>query len=154
MDLPAALRGYNESTQLLLREAALVTDEQLDQRVPDHWSPRQILHHVADSETHAYIRLRRLLAEPAGSIIHGYDEAAWAECEALGYLDLPVTHSRAVFRSVRAASLDLLERIGPGDLARYGDHTESGRYTLANWLDIYTRHPLEHARQLRQALRA
>ena len=154
MDLPATLRAYHESTQLLLREAALVTDEQLDRRVGDEWSPRQILHHVADSEAHSYIRLRRLLAEPAGSIIHGYDEAAWAECPALGYTDLPVTHSRAVFRSVRAASLDLLGRIGPADLERYGTHTESGRYTLADWLDIYTRHPLQHARQLHQALRA
>ena len=153
MDLAAARRAYNESTQFLLREAALVTDEQLDRRVGTEWSPRQILHHVADSETHGYIRLRRLLAEPAGSIIPGYDESAWAECDALGYLELPVTHSRAVFRSVRAASLDLLERLAPADLERYGQHTETGHYTLGDWLDIYIRHPLEHARQLHEAQR-
>ena len=48
--------------------------------------------------------LRRLLAEPAGSLIQGYDEAAWARCHALGYEELPVENSLRVIAAVRAAS--------------------------------------------------
>lgn len=36
---------------------------------------RQVIHHVADSATQSYARLRRLLAEPLGSIIQGDDES-------------------------------------------------------------------------------
>ena len=48
-------------------EAALagITPEELD-RAPaeaDAWTARQVAHHLADSETMAYIRLRRLIAE-------------------------------------------------------------------------------------------
>lgn len=43
--------------------AGLAADE-LDRRLaPGEWSPREIVHHLGDSETNSYIRLRRLLAE-------------------------------------------------------------------------------------------
>ena len=42
-----------------------------------------VIHHVADSETNSYVRLRRLMAEPAGTAIQGYDEAQWARVTAL-----------------------------------------------------------------------
>ncbi len=154
MDLASAIEEYARSTQSLLEAASQVTTDQLDRHVPGGWSARQILHHVADSETQSYIRLRRLLAEPAGSVIQGYDEAAWAECDALGYRDLPIEHSLQVFGAVRTASLDVLRRLSLDDLDRYGEHSEAGRYTLAQWLDIYTRHPREHTQQLNEAVRA
>ena len=31
-------------------------------------------------------------------------------------------------------------------------HTESGRYTLADWLDTYVAHAHDHAEQIRAAL--
>ncbi len=143
---------YRAATQAFLDIAEAVTAEQLDLHHPDGWSARQIIHHVADSEAQSYARLRRLLAEPQGSVIQGYDESAWAECEILGYKDLPVENSLAVFASVRAASADLLDRISDSDENRSGVHTESGHYTIKNWLENYTAHPLDHAVQLLRAL--
>jgi hypothetical protein len=35
----------------------------------NEWSARQCIHHMADSEAQSYARLRRLVAEPEGSII-------------------------------------------------------------------------------------
>jgi hypothetical protein len=55
---------------------------------------------------------------------------------------------------VRTASLDVLRRLGEQDLERYGEHSESGRYTLAMWLEIYTEHPRAHAAQLIEAVNA
>jgi len=152
MTIDDAARDYEESTAEFLREVDRVTDENIDRHVAGGWSARQIIHHVADSEAQSYARLRRLLAEPLGSIIQGYDEAAWAECELLGYRELPVQNSLMVFTAVRNASLDLVKRLAPGDLERYGEHTEAGRYSVATWLEAYTRHPREHAAQLVEAL--
>jgi hypothetical protein len=154
MDLSGAVNDYEASTHVLLEAARSVRQDQLDRRVPGGWSARQIIHHVADSETQSYVRLRRLIAEPEGSLVQGYDEVAWAESDALGYRDLAVEHSLAVFAAVRGASLDVLRRLSEDDLDHYGEHSESGRYTVAMWLDIYVRHPREHTEQLLEALNA
>ena len=38
--------------------------------------------------------------------------------------------------------------------AREGMHTESGRYTVLQWLQIYAEHAHNHAAQIRVARRA
>jgi hypothetical protein len=154
MSLAHDIADYEAATTHFLDAADHVTAQNIDHHVEGGWSARQVIHHVADSEAQSYARLRRLLAEPAGSTILGYDEAAWAECVALGYVELPTENSREVFRAVRRASLDVLGRLSEDDLVRYGEHSESGRYSLAMWLDIYREHPRAHAAQLLEAISA
>jgi hypothetical protein len=154
MEIDHLANDYEAATNEFLAAVSSIDTSQLDSHVPDGWTPRQVLHHVADSEAQSYARLRRLLAEPSGSIIQGYDEALWAESPLLGYKELDPSHSLAVFRAVRAASLDLLRRISVSDLERTGTHSESGPYSVANWIDIYTRHPREHAAQLLEGANA
>jgi hypothetical protein len=154
MTVVESVHAYEHSTEYFLNEALVVNAQNIDRHVEGGWSARQVIHHIADSEAQSYARLRRLIAEPAGSVIQGYDEAAWAESEQLGYRELPIEHSLDVFRAVRAASLDVLQRLSEQDLERYGEHSESGRYTLAMWLDIYTEHPRAHAAQLVEAVNA
>ncbi len=146
--------AYSMATSHFLHEALVVNEENLDRHLEGGWSARQVIHHLADSEAQSYARLRRLIAEPAGSVIQGYDEAAWAQSEQLGYQVLPITHSLEVFKAVRLASLDVLMRLRDADLERFGEHSHSGRYTLATWLDIYTQHPAAHAAQLVEAVNA
>jgi hypothetical protein len=129
-----------------------LTDKELDTRDPDGWSARMIVHHLADSETQSAIRLRRLLAEPLGSTIQGYDEAAWALSPALAYQRSSITTSLQVLHAIRSATAELLDRLSVEDLERYGFHTESGRYTVRDWLSIYTAHGVEHSDQIRRAL--
>jgi DinB superfamily len=126
-----------------------ITDEELDRQPPDpdEWTVRQILHHVADSESMAYIRLRRLIAED-DPLIQGYDEPEWAR--RLHY-DRPIEPSLAVLRAIRAASLQLLEALEPSEWTRTGTHTESGTYSVEGWLGIYAAHPQDHANQIRSA---
>ena len=144
--------AYLEATEYFFSCVAKMTSDSVDNHHPDGWSARQVIHHMADSEAQFYVRLRRLLAEPAGSEIQGYDEGAWAECEALGYQTLATEPSLAVIAAVRASSALVLEQLNADDLARYGMHTESGLHTLSDWVDIYTRHPREHGDQLLRAL--
>jgi len=131
-------------------EAALdaITDDQLDQPAPDGgWTARQVVHHLADSEATAFVRLRRLIAEDEPQII-GYDEPEYAR--RLHY-DRPIGASLAVVRAVRAASLELLESLTPGEWERRGTHSEAGAYSVDDWLRIYAGHPHDHAGQIRAA---
>jgi DinB superfamily len=126
---------------------AALRDEDLDRRPaePDGWTPRQVIHHLADSESMAYIRLRRLLAED-DPVIVGYDEPKWAR--RLHY-ERPIDSSLAVLRAVRTASLELLESIEEAEWSRTGTHSESGPYGVEGWLEIYASHPRDHASQIR-----
>ena len=131
-------------------EAALdgITDQELDrQPAPAEWTPRQVVHHLADSEATAYVRLRRLIAED-GPVIQGYDEPEYAR--RLHY-DRPIEPSLAVLRAVRAASLQLLEALTPEEWERSGTHSESGPYSVDRWLTIYADHCHDHADQIRRA---
>ena len=144
---------YEKATRYFESLAEHVAEKDLDNRHPDGWSARQVIHHLADSEAQSYARLRRLVAEPAGSIIQGYDENLWAANPILGYNELPIAESMKVFSSVRAASLTIFRRLADADLERWGDHTERGRITIRDWHSSYSKHPLDHAGQLERAVR-
>ena len=77
MDINEYARGYEAATKYFADRVAGLSDSDLDRSRPGEWSPRQVIHHVADSEAQSYARLRRLIAEPAGSAIQGYDESGW-----------------------------------------------------------------------------
>jgi hypothetical protein len=91
------------------------------------------------------------VAEP-NPVIQGYDENLWAKDQTLGYTELPIENSIAVFTSVRAASLDIIKRLKPEQLELSGTHTEAGEYSIKRWLETYTRHANNHADQIKQNL--
>jgi DinB superfamily len=125
-----------------------ITDDELDRPGPDGgWSARQVAHHLADSEATAFVRLRRLIAENGPTIV-GYDEPEYAR--RLHY-ERPVGSSLAVLAAVRDASLELLESLTPAEWDRRGTHTESGAYSVDDWLGIYASHSHDHAAQIRTA---
>jgi hypothetical protein len=125
-----------------------ITDAELDHPAPDGgWTARQVVHHLADSEATAYIRLRRLIAED-DPLIQGYDEPEYAR--RLHY-ERPIESSLAVLKAVRAASLDLLEALTSSEWGRHGTHAESGPYSVGRWLEIYAGHSHDHADQIRRA---
>ena len=131
-------------------EAALggATEADLARPGPDGgWGARQVAHHLADSEATAFVRLRRLIAEDE-PVIAGYDEPEYAR--RLHY-DRPIASSLAVLAAVRAASLELLESLTPDEWERRGTHSESGAYSVADWLEIYAEHAHGHADQIRAA---
>jgi DinB superfamily len=151
IDLKEAAAAYESASQYFLNLARGITPDLLDIHAENEWSARQCIHHMADSEAQSYARLRRLVAEPEGSIIQGYDEAAWANEPKLGYADGAVENAIAVYAAVRASSLDLVKRLTEEDLEKFGEHTESGKYTIARWLETYTRHPYDHGDQMVRA---
>lgn len=142
---------YEASTQEFLLLVASLAESDLDRTDAEGWTPRQVIHHVADSEAQSYARLRRLIAEP-GTAIQGYDEGKWAESATLGYSATDVAPSIEVFAAVRKSSYLLLQRLSEIELENKGVHSESGEYSIRTWLDTYTNHPIDHANQIRQQL--
>jgi DinB superfamily len=114
------------------------------------WSARMVVHHLADSESNSYIRVRTLLAEDE-PFVQGYDEKRFAS--RLHY-DRPIEGSLAVFRAVRASTVELLDQLGDEEWNRSGTHSESGHYSMDDWLEIYAAHAFDHAEQIRRARRA
>jgi hypothetical protein len=136
--------GYRAVSEALLK----ISDRELDARpAPGRWTAREIVHHLADSEMTAAIRLRRLLAEDRPAIV-GYDQDEFAR--KLHY-DRPYQSSLEAFRWARETTAELLERLAPADWLREGTHSEEGAYGVETWLRIYAAHAHRHARQIREA---
>ena len=147
-DRTRLLERYRSGIEALDEALAAITEEELDRPQPaGEWTAREVVHHLADSESMAYIRLRRLIAED-NPAIQGYDEPEWAR--RLHY-DRPIEASRAVVGAVRAASLQLMESLTEAEWARTGTHSESGAYSVTQWLEIYAGHTHDHADQIRKA---
>ena len=152
-DRAELIQRYVDGPDVVCRAVDGLTDKQLDQPAADDprngWTARQIVHHLADSEMTSAIRLRRLLAED-DPVIDGYDENAFAR--RLHYGDRPIGPSLDALTAARTTSAQLLERLTNDEWARAGTHTESGRYSVDDWLSIYAAHAEDHADQIRRAV--
>jgi len=142
------IEKYREGYRVVNDALRGISEQELDARpAPDKWSAREIVHHLADSEMTSAIRLRRLIAEER-PVIQGYDQDEFAR--RLAY-DRPVQASLDAFRAARQTTAEILERLTETDWTREGIHSESGRYTVERWLEIYAIHAHAHAEQIRRA---
>src|SRR5438105_10940637 len=143
------IKRYREGPAALEQAIAACSEAELD-RSAEGWTPREIIHHTADSEMTSAIRLRKLIAEER-PLIPGYDEAEFAR--RLHYSERPLEGSLAAVRGARESSLSLLEQLTEEEWAREGTHAESGPYSVETWLEIYAAHCHDHADQIRRSVR-
>ena len=141
------IRQYQDGYRVVVKALDGVTDDELDHSATGEWTPRQIAHHLADSEMMSAIRIRRLLAEPE-PVIYGYDEKGFAE-RLTG--DRPIRPSLEAMRWARETCSQLLDRMTEDDWRIVGTHTESGPYGTEDWLKIYAAHAHDHADQIKRA---
>src|SRR5207253_570865 len=83
---------------------------------PGEWSPREVVHHLADSEMTSAIRCRLLLCEDH-PFIRAYDESEFAR--RLHY-DRPLDTSLDALRAARRSTAEILHRLDDADWARAG----------------------------------
>lgn len=144
----ALIDQYRDGYDAVVAALQGITETELDRRpAPDAWTPREIVHHLADSEMTSAIRVRRLLAEDH-PLIQGYDEPEFARN--LHY-DRPIDTSLEALRAARRCTASLLATLGESEWLREGTHSESGRYSVEIWLGNYARHAHDHADQIRRA---
>ena len=139
---------YKDGYRAVAEALTGATDAELDAHpAPGKWSAREIVHHLADSEMTSAIRLRLLLATERPTIL-GYDENEFAK--RLHY-DRPIEASLAALEAARRSTAEILDRMGESDWVREGTHTDSGRYTMDTWLEIYAVLAHNHATPIRRA---
>lgn len=142
------IERYTQGYATVAKALENISPAELDAReAPDEWSPREIVHHLADSEMTSAVRLRLLVAEGTPTIV-GYDQEAFNR---LLHYDRPIESSLAAFRAARDSTAALLDRMTEEDWSRQGTHTESGPYSVMDWLEIYASHAHDHAGQIRRA---
>jgi uncharacterized damage-inducible protein DinB len=131
-ELPGRLRDAVEG----------LSDTQLDTPYrPDGWTVRQVVHHLADSHLHSYIRTRFALTlnEPT---IMSYDENSWAVLK--DARSGPLEPSLLLLDGMHARWSQLLESLTEADWSRRFVHPERGPLTLSAHVPIYAWHGRHH----------
>jgi hypothetical protein len=134
-------------------EAAVkgLTDAQLDTPYREGgWTVRQVVHHIADSHAHAFLRFKLALTEDWPTI-KPFDEAASAELA--DSKSLPIAASLSMIAGVHARWFALLQAMSLDDFLKGFLHPERGRLSLSTALAMYdwhSRHHLAHITGLRQ----
>ena len=147
------LLGLSE-LPLHLRDAVEgLSDKQLDTPYrPEGWTVRQVVHHLADSHMHAYLRTKFALTLPEPAIM-AYDENAWAALP--DAKSGPLEPSLLLLEGLHARWVALLESLADAQWTRKFMHPERGAVTLDVNVPIYAwhgRHHTAHITALRRRL--
>ncbi len=130
-----------------------LTDAQLDTPYrPEGWTPRQIVHHIADSHMNAYIRFKLGITED-NPTIKPYQEARWAET--VDGKSAPIDASLAIIDGIHRRWVQFLRSLDGQAFARTVQHPERGPMTLVDLLQLYAwhgRHHTAHITGLRQRM--
>jgi len=126
-------------------------NEQLDRSYGSgKWSVRFILHHLADSETVLFDRIRRILSEPK-QVLWAFDQDAWAR--GLDYSTIPLALSRRIYDAVRAGIIYQARMHYDKSGHREFVHSETGIRTLKDEFDKVVSHNEHHLEQIDLALK-
>ena len=114
---------------------------------PKEWSIHEVLVHLADSESNAALRARKLIVEPGGTLM-GYDQDRWTV--ELDYHDQSYEDSLEILRLVRKTTYELLKKQPDEVFEHFVKHPEYEEpYTFENWLNIYSGHIPGHIEQIK-----
>ena len=141
-------------------EAALtgLTEDDLDlKRNPDEWSIRQIVHHLAETDSLFLLTFESALAQSGSTFIRNpYDQPHWAE--ALAYNLRPIEPSLALLKAMRDHLIQLFQHI-PDYRDRYvllkfaSWEGDGGRVAVGELLESLNRHLAEHCAEIRETRR-
>jgi len=119
-----------------------LSDSQLDTPYREGgWTLRQVVHHVADSHLHAYVRTKWTLTENE-PVIKAYFEKLWAET---GETKSSPEISLSFLKALHAKWVILLRSLAPADLDRFFVHPETKKQiTLKTLTATYAWHGEHH----------
>ena len=118
---------------------------------PGKWSVRFILHHLADTETVLYDRIRRAISEPK-QVVWAFDPDAWAA--GLEYSEIPLDQSRRIYEAVRAGIIHQAKLRYERNGHRPFVHSQTGLRTLKDEFDKVAAHNEHHLAHIASALGA
>jgi hypothetical protein len=113
----------------------------------EEWSVHEILVHLADSESNAALRARKLIVEPGGTLM-GYDQDKWTL--ALDYHAQSYEDSLEIVRLARKTTYELLKKQPEDVFTHWVKHPEYQEpYTFEDWINIYSVHIPGHIEQIK-----
>ena len=113
------------------------------------WTPRQVVHHIADSHMNAFIRFKLALTEE-NPTIKPYAENLWAN---LADQALPTDVSLPIVDNLHQRWVAVLRSMKDSEFARTFNHPELGVQRLDRALALYAwhgRHHVAHITSLRR----
>lgn len=128
-----------------------LTDSQLDTPYRDGgWTLRQVVHHIADSHTNAYVRVKWTLTEDA-PVIKAYDEKAWATTpETMGDPSL----SLIFIKALHAKWVTLLRALDDETVKRSFVHPETRKSVrIEQLIALYAWHGEHHLAHIQELKR-
>jgi hypothetical protein len=139
---------YGRGFDLLKAALAEVPQEAMKFRPePKEWSVYEVIIHIADSESNAALRARKLIVEPGGALM-GYDQAQWADT--LNYHDHNLEDALEVTRLARKTTYELLKRQPDEVFTHSIVHPEyEAPYTFEQWVNNYSAHIPGHIEQIK-----
>src|SRR6266568_2357976 len=97
-DRDKLIEQYKDGYRVVAEALVGAADEELDLRpAPGKWSAREVVHHLADSEMIAAVRLRVMVAVDNAQIV-GFDQDQFASRL---YYDRPIEASLDAFKAAR-----------------------------------------------------
>ena len=142
---------YADGGLILVQAASGLTPEQtLDHPGPGDWSLAELVAHLADSDLVLSDRIKRVIAEENPTLL-AFPENDWLARLHSGRL--PVEAAAALFAANRVWMTHILRSLDDSAFARVGNHTESGRLTLAE-IVVKSVHHLDHHLKFLYAKRA
>lgn len=129
-----------------------LTKEQLDTSYrPDGWTIRQVVHHVADSHHHSYIRFKWALTEDT-PLIKAYNEKLWAELPDSKYA--PIQMSLEHIKAVHYKLVALLKLLKTADFNKSFLHPETNSEVLLSYnVGNYAWHSKHHYAHIENVLK-
>lgn len=116
------------------------------------WTVKQVVHHLADSHMHAYLRVKFALTEESPTI-RPYDEAAWTALPDV--MTVPADVSLSIIDGVHARWVACLAGVDTASFARPFVHPELGPQPIDVSLLRYAwhgRHHTAHIASLRERM--
>jgi uncharacterized damage-inducible protein DinB len=109
------------------------------------WTVGQVVHHLADSHLHGFVRMKLMLTE-VGPVLKPYDQEAWAKLSDTAAM--PIESSILILRGLHERWATLLEGLAETSWQRAALHPEIGVVTLADLLADYVHHGEQHVGQV------
>jgi uncharacterized damage-inducible protein DinB len=137
-----SIARYEAGAAQVRESCAGLSEAQLNTRIaPGTWSIQEIVVHLLDSDLIATHRMRRIAAEHLPLLV-SYDENAFIANLPADRIDLATAIE--LFEVHRRYTAQWLRTLPAGSFSREGIHTQRGKITLGQIVDIYSWHVDHH----------
>ena len=118
--------------------------------IPDKWSARENLAHLARYQQLFLERLHRILTEAAPQLprYSAEQDSEWPR-----WAQMQVDEALTTLRTTRSELIKRVERLAETDLARTAAHPRFGTLTLVQWLEFFLLHEAHHLLAVIQRVR-